>query len=331
MYTYTEYSSGHFFAPLKLAEISVKSSIMIGKKFKWEGFDIVPSGCLLEQVVDFSQPMGFAYERSTQYFKDFHTHDRLMLIFPRGSSVMEVRTKNPHNKYTVDYESVLTVPKDLVHDDEGMSSIYDTTAFFPSLEMIDAASKKLGLTPEHLQRLSTECLKVPRVPLVESIFQAYFFERVVLNKNKNEYDQEATQLLGRRLLEEVLMSTFFPEKERSLHADSQTSDDPNESVSVRALRFIEANLFEPMELEDIAKVAHASVSTLLRKFKTDVGVTPYTYIKNRRLEEALRLLKTGQHPVGDVALLVGYENFGAFSDAFKEKFGDVPSSVKLSS
>ncbi len=303
---------------------------MLGKKYQWEGFDIVPAGCLLEQIVDFTQPMGFAYERCTQYFKDFHTHDRLMLIFPRGSSVMEVRTKNPHNKYTVDYETVLSVPKDLVHDDEGMSSIYDTTAFFPSSEMIETAATKLNLTLAQVNHLTTEVIKIPRVPLVDSIFQGYFFERVVLSKNKNEYDKEATQVLGRRILEEVLYTAFHPEKERSLHADSQTSDNPDESVSVRALRYIEANLFDHFELDDVARISNASVSTLLRKFKADVGVTPYTYIKNRRLEEALRLLKSGQHPVGDVALLVGYENFGAFSEAFKDKFGDVPSSVKLS-
>ncbi len=274
--------------------------------------------------------MGFAYERSTQYFRDFHTHDRLKIVFPRGSSVMEVRTKNPHNKHTVDYETILFIPKGLTHDDEGMSSIYDTAAFFPSSQMVEAAAKKMNLTHEQVSRLSKECIKVPRIHLVDAIFQAYFFERVVLNKNKNDHDKEAVQLLGRRLLEEVLLTTFYPDKERSMYTDVPASDDPSEPVSVRALRFIEANLFEPKDLEEIAKVAHASVSTLLRKFRADVGTTPFTYIKNRRLEEALRLLKSGQHPVGDVALLVGYENFGAFSEAFKEKFGDVPSSVKLS-
>ncbi|MBY0384953.1 helix-turn-helix transcriptional regulator, partial [bacterium] len=57
-------------------------------------------------------------------------------------------------------------------------------------------------------------------------------------------------------------------------------------------------------------------------------ITPYVYIKNRRLEESLRLLKSGQHTVADVALLVGYESFGAFSEAFKEKYGSSPSTYK---
>jgi AraC-like DNA-binding protein len=46
----------------------------------------------------------------------------------------------------------------------------------------------------------------------------------------------------------------------------------------------------------------------------------------RRLEEARRLIEAGTHAVGQVAVLVGYENFGAFSTAFKRQFGRSPSS-----
>jgi AraC-like DNA-binding protein len=298
---------------------------MVGQKYDWKGFDFIPAGCLLEQVIDLSHDMGFAYERSTRFYKDFHTHDRLMLVFPRGTSMMEVRTKNPNQTLIVDYETVLLVPTDLVHDDEGVSSIYDTMAFYPSDKMIETAFQKFNLTDEHLKRLQTECIKIPRTPLIDQISQAYFFERVILNQ-KN-HDREATNFLGRRLLEEVLLATFFSDQERSM-TKSDIQEDPQAPTSVRAVRFIEANLFEPLDLEQIAKISFASISTLLRHFKEDVGVTPYTYIKNRRLEEALRLLKSGQHSVGDVALLVGYESFGAFSEAFKEKYGSSPSTIK---
>ena len=58
------------------------------------------------------------------------------------------------------------------------------------------------------------------------------------------------------------------------------------------------------------------------------AIGPYGYIKARRLEEGRRLIEAGTHPVGDVALLVGYENFGAFSTAFKAHFGRSPSSFR---
>src|ERR1035437_3406576 len=92
---------------------------------QWKGFEKSPEGCLLEQTIDLDGEMGFAYERCCEYYKDFHTHDRLMFIFPRGSSSMEVRTKAPAATYKVDAFSVLLVPQDLVHDDEGTAAIYD--------------------------------------------------------------------------------------------------------------------------------------------------------------------------------------------------------------
>ncbi len=298
---------------------------MVGQKYAWKGFEFVPSGCLLEQIIDLSRDMGFAYERSTKYYKDFHTHDRLMLIFPRGTSAMDVRTKAPSETFSIDYNSVLFVPKFLEHDDEGTSAIYDTMAFFPSDKLVDDTVTKLGLSEDAVRQLKSQCVKIKRTERLTAIAQAYFLERVVLNKQS--FDQEAIHYLGRRLLEEALMVTFL-NKETDDSIKAEPVNDPKESITVRALRYIESNLFEPLEIPDIAKHSFASVSTLLRRFKTDVGMTPYTYIKNRRLEEALRLLRSGDYPVSDVALLVGYENFGAFSEAFKEKFGDSPSHFK---
>ena len=98
-----------------------------------------------------------------------------------------------------------------------------------------------------------------------------------------------------------------------------------ENVTGRASRYIESNLFSKTPLTAIARQAFASPSTLLRQFRRDTGQSPYAYIKARRLEEARRLIEGGTHPVGDVGALVGYENFGSFSTAFKMHFGKPPS------
>lgn len=288
---------------------------------QWKGFEFSPQGCLLEQVIDISGDMGVAYERSCEFYKDFHTHDRLMLIFPRGSSAMEVRTQSPRQTYFVDANSVLTVPKDLNHDDEGKTSIYDTMALYPSVEMIQACMKRLGLPASAHTQLTSECLKVKRSKRLEHDVHEYFFERIL---NKKSAADEDTAYLARRILEETLRLLFVPAKKSEAAAGENVND---ETVLVRALRFIETNLFEDLELELIAKHSGASVSTLLRRFKEEAGTTPYAYVKNRRLEEARRLLAASNRPVSEVAVLVGYENFGAFSEAFKSKYGHSPSLV----
>jgi AraC-like DNA-binding protein len=98
-----------------------------------------------------------------------------------------------------------------------------------------------------------------------------------------------------------------------------------EYLGGRAIQFIETNLFGRLELDVIAAYAHASVSTLLRQFSGRTGLTPLQYARQRRLDEARALLRRGAHTVTDVAMLVGYESSGAFSEAFRAKFGEPPS------
>ena len=94
------------------------------------------------------------------------------------------------------------------------------------------------------------------------------------------------------------------------------------------MRYIEANLFSDLDLTTIARQAFASPSTLLRHFRGETGTSPYAYVKARRLEEARRLIEVGVHPVGDIAMLVGYENFSSFTTAFKRQFGEPPSALR---
>lgn len=287
---------------------------------EWKGFERPPGGCLLEQQVDLSGPMGFAYERSCDFYKDFHIHDRLMFVVPRGSSVMEVRTRSPAAVYRIDRRHILTVPAHVEHDDEGVSAIYDTLALFPSPSLLQTVTSDLGIQAGEISTLSERCNSLKQTSWLEQLIQEYFFERVI-SKSR---DEGSLHFFEKKIVKEVIrIVTERDDKGESLERRpaSAISDD----LITRALRYIETNLFEDLSVEEMARYVGASPSTLLRKFKKELRQTPYVYIKGRRLDEAMGLLKTGKHSVGEVAILVGYENFGAFTDAFKSHFGRPPS------
>lgn len=172
-------------------------------------------------------------------------------------------------------------------------------------------------------RLSLE--KAPilfkRTKWLDDILDRYFFERV-LNRNS---PPGCTFFLEKQILNEVAR-IVFREKLRTWN-----SKEDEKAGFEGAIRFIETNLFSKIDLEQIANSAKLSESTLLRSFKKEVSKTPYEYIKERRLDEALVLLRAGEHAVGDVAMLVGYEDMAAFSRAFRAKFGKAPSAVKMMS
>lgn len=101
--------------------------------------------------------------------------------------------------------------------------------------------------------------------------------------------------------------------------------DEGKHVSQRAISLIEENLFSEQDMKVLAKSVGASSSALMRHFKNETNETIFSYIRRRRLDEAMKLLRRGTFSVAEVASLVGYNNFGAFTDAFKVQFKKPPS------
>ncbi|MGH7393137.1 MAG: helix-turn-helix domain-containing protein [Candidatus Rokuibacteriota bacterium] len=286
---------------------------------QWKGFERAPEGHLLDQVIDLSGPMGLAYERSVGFRKDFHAHDRPMIVLPRGSCVMRVRTAagNRTETHTIGGAVAFIVPSGVEHEDESLSSIFDTLALFPSPSLVTAVADDEGMPRAAVARLMGRAQAVRRGPWLEQLAQEYVFARVVSRRGS----ARTLAFFERQLLVEILASAL-----RRGRTPGRPTLGSGDTVTGRAVRYIEANLFSDLSLAAIARHAFASPSTLLRHFRNDTGKSPYAYVKARRLEEARRVLAAGTHTVGDVALLVGYENFAAFTTAFTRHFGASPSS-----
>lgn len=64
--------------------------------------------------------------------------------------------------------------------------------------------------------------------------------------------------------------------------------------------------------------------SLKRRFATATGSTVIGYVQNLRIEEAKRLLETGETPLDEIAAAVGYENPAFFRKLFKRGAGLTP-------
>lgn len=94
----------------------------------------------------------------------------------------------------------------------------------------------------------------------------------------------------------------------------------------RVLAHIDAQLAEPLELKDLADVAHFSPYHFHRIFAAWMGETLGDYLRRRRLERAAVLLRSDPAlPVLNAALEVGFSSGEAFSRAFRSHFGHAPS------
>jgi AraC family transcriptional regulator len=88
--------------------------------------------------------------------------------------------------------------------------------------------------------------------------------------------------------------------------------------------YVEANLADPIPLSALADRAGLSPFHFARAFKTTVGTTPRTFVEQRRVERAKRLLvETGQ-PIADIAVNAGFGTQSRMTFVFKRGTGFTP-------
>jgi len=129
---------------------------------------------------------------------------------------------------------------------------------------------------------------------------------------------------------EVALEEFsyeLPAAILDLGVTRQASPSPSAADERRissALRFIEANLSEPLPLERLAAHAKLSQFHFLRTFKQVMQVTPHQYILRARLRKAAVSLQTSSDRVVEVALDAGFGDLSNFNHAFRAEFGVSP-------
>jgi len=101
---------------------------------------------------------------------------------------------------------------------------------------------------------------------------------------------------------------------------------PDEPLRVTHLiTFMKANLYEPIELEDLCAEANLSKFHLVRSFKSQKHLPPMQYFKQLRLIEARRRLRLGESPT-HIAVELGFFDQAHLSNAFRKVMGTSPRS-----
>ena len=92
----------------------------------------------------------------------------------------------------------------------------------------------------------------------------------------------------------------------------------------RVLDYIESNLSSQLTLSELAGIAELSLHHFARMFKRTVGVAPYRYILERRVERAKAMLRAAKASIVDISLSVGFYSQSHFTSAFHRMVGATP-------
>ena len=92
----------------------------------------------------------------------------------------------------------------------------------------------------------------------------------------------------------------------------------------RVAAYIESNLGGNIQATDLATLANLSTSHFFRGFKASVGLTPFEYVSQRRVELALRLMRTTSDPLSQIAVQCGLCDQSHLCRLFRRLVGQTP-------
>lgn len=110
-----------------------------------------------------------------------------------------------------------------------------------------------------------------------------------------------------------------------------TGPTPSEDVNRRLLRArdrMDRSYADPLDVTQVAAVAHMSRAHFSREFRRVFGESPKDYLYRRRVERAMFLLRTTDLPVTRVCHDVGFASLGTFTRRFVEVVGCTPSAFR---
>ena len=101
--------------------------------------------------------------------------------------------------------------------------------------------------------------------------------------------------------------------------------DPRVAITIARM---EATLDAPEPMADLAARAGLSPRRLETLFRQNVAMTPAAYALDLRLSAARRMVTDTSHPLAEIALRTGFSSPSTLSRAFRDRFGQSPSSLR---
>ncbi|MBW4577953.1 MAG: AraC family transcriptional regulator [Tildeniella nuda ZEHNDER 1965/U140] len=103
----------------------------------------------------------------------------------------------------------------------------------------------------------------------------------------------------------------------------------SERQVLQVVEYIDVHLHQDIKLADLATLLNISKSHLSHRFKQSIGMTPYQYLLQQRIERAKQLLKKGDRSIMDIAFLCGFNSHSHLSKQFRQLTGMTPKTYRV--
>lgn len=146
----------------------------------------------------------------------------------------------------------------------------------------------------------------------------YAYLNIMLEEiTKREENYEA---VCQNLLEVILLCMLRNDNLSIVH----TGNDILSRECVQIKNYLDANYAENITLDTLASISHMNKYYMAHAFTRYVGVSPITYLLQKRIEEGKSLLGSTSHSISQISTILGFSSQSYFSQAFKKATGRTP-------
>jgi AraC family transcriptional regulator, alkane utilization regulator len=166
--------------------------------------------------------------------------------------------------------------------------------------------------------------EILRIPMGSDPGMAWLTELLCVGVNESQAQRPGARSLLVKLSELIFVEAMrrhaaaLPEGQRGWLAGLR---DPQVG---KALALLHAEPGRAWTVDDLAREAALSRSSLGQRFAELIGEPPMQYLTRWRLALAARALRSGPEPIARIAERHGYDSEAAFNRAFKREFGAPP-------
>jgi YesN/AraC family two-component response regulator len=121
-----------------------------------------------------------------------------------------------------------------------------------------------------------------------------------------------------REMSAIIMEQILPDTENS-----------NKLFVTKALEYIRERFNQDLSLDEVASHVYLNPAYFCRLFKQETGENIINYLIKIRMINAIEIMRSSNHKISEIGILVGYKNSKYFSRVFKNYTGCTPSNYQM--
>jgi len=259
---------------------------------------------------------------------DYFVYDKLSIFIPLGGNCGYAITphhQHPSYMFTIAYDSETTV---FINNKSIQPSVNQIFCLSPHIEHHEVQEyfppkycaifiekrffeKACGYYSDELLYFNGILVDIQNHKL-DNLISSFIETAEELHPSRDTLLENISTLITHELLRTV-----------TNHASSPTETSSNLIMS-GIIKFINIEYASEISVELLSQKANFSKSHFNKLFNHEMNTSPMEYLKNVRLKNAKKMLRSNQLNITEVAQLCGFHSSSYFSKSFKEAFKQTP-------